>query len=1258
MRATTRATGHARLKTLSVALGVAFAPAAWGQALPDNTIDAPSASADGAPAQLMLAVRWDGHDLPGRLEAYADGGNVYLPLGALARQLSLPIVVRPEMGRASGFVLNDELNFDVNVATSMVRIGGRERSFDARHVIVMRDDLYVSTRLLARWLRLDMSVDLPSRLLDIMTNHGVLPPAATTHVLEADPNEPPARPPIPPDEKPTPLQVMVDGKPLPQRLNTYQAGAKVLLPLRELSRLLTLSITVSPETGSARGSVLSGAKSLDLDVGESTIWIGGREQHFDPHCVTVIGDDIYVSSIMLSHWLPVDLDADVKTGQLHVKPQRLLPVQERMAKAAAPAPAPAPAPIAAPAPASAAAAGPAKVAQPPPPRLQQKNLDSNLVILELKLDGHLLSDGFNAYLDGQTVLLPLGELARLLTLGINVQPERGTADGFVVREDRTFNLNLTESTVSLSGHDQVFEKQLVTVIGDDIYVSKDLLAHWLPIDFEVSLSNLELRVKPRQKLPLQERLARESSSPRQSVARVEDPGYERVISPIKLAGVPFIDQTLGTQYNKFGDGKSRLDANYTAYLTGDFLGMEGAAYVSSSRLKPEPQLRATLSRHEPDAHLLGPLKARSLSIGSVNVSSVPGILTGSPQGLGVTLSNRPLDQPTSFDRQTLRGPLPPGWDVTLYYNDALIQYQQSRPDGQYSFDDLPLSFGPNEFRLVFNGPLGQVRVERQNFLLDQSVVKPGELFYSMAQQRAKNGDLRSVGQVDFGLTKAIAGNAAVVRMPAEGGKERAYVQFGARGYWNSMITSAQLTTSQAGGALLDLALKTKVGIYSLDAQHLQRAGAYSSDVFSAGGDALRYRDKIRLTGTHLRTNAAPITVAVEAVRDVLDSGNSNLGVQGRVSSMIKGTAISNNLRLQHQPGMTNLDGSLQLSRRMLDVGVNAQLDYRLNHGAAFQAVSISADRSLDNGYRVNAGVLHNLSSRDASTTNGPFNTTTTTGLSNPGLLPGRATGQTTFNAGVSKNLGSFGLALTGSYSTRREASVGVQLFVALGRDPRSGSWTSDAQPLAGSGAVSARAFVDRNLNGVRDEGEEYVPNAGFIINGSGRHPSRTDDKGTAFIGRLAPNQYADIAIDTSTLEDPQWRPIKPGFRVLPRPGLVEVIEFPIASTTEIDGTVYLDDGSRHRGVGDAHVELIDGSGNVVDKTTSSPDGYYLFHQVLPGKYRLRIAPDQAATLNLGGQLERPMLVPFEGDFINGQDFELKLVGRGAPVALDGSGARP
>ena len=880
------------------------------------------------------------------------------------------------------------------------------------------------------------------------------------------------------------------------------------------------------------------------------------------------------------------------------------------------------------------------MAQTPPgaPARVQRGAEANLLVLEVRLEGHVLSDSFVAYQEGSAVLLPLGELSRLLTLGITVDAQSGTATGFVIREDRAFALNVGESLVSVNGREKSFEPHLASVIGDEIYVSSRLLAHWLPVNLPFDLARLQLEVKPRERLPLQERLEREDAGSRLRAAADDrrDLGYPRQVTPYAMAGMPFIDQTFGAEMlSSRASRESHLA--YTGYLTGDLLGMEGSVYLSTRRstasagtltlqdktasrdvsvTEPLPStadLRVTLARHDPDGALLGPLRARSFAIGSIIVPSVPNVMLGSPQGNGLMVSNRPLDQPTSFDRHTFRGNLPPGWDVTLYYNDALVAYQTARPDGQYAFEDLPLSFGPNEFRLVFNGPLGQVRVERQSFLLDQSLIAPGQTFYSIAEHRDEHGGVRSVLLADYGLTRSLSANAALVRKPLFGSdQERSYAQIGLRAYLDAMILSAQLTEEPGRGALAELAMKTRVRGYAIDLIHLQRQGRFDSDVLADASNGLRYRDTVRANGTLRSDSLPPLTLAFEASREALAAGGQRFDVAARVSAIVRGTALSNSFAWLQDVHDTSAFGTLQISRRMFDVGLSALVGYSLRPATRIESISITADRSLGDAYRLIAGVQRTVSS--------PL---------------------TTASVGLTKNLGSFGLGLNGSYSSKHEVAIGVQLFVAMGREPRTGAWSVDAQPLAGTGAISARAFVDKNMNGVRDPDEELVANAGFILNGGGRHPSRTDADGTAFIGRLAPGQYTDVALDPSTLEDPQWKPMTPGVRVLPRPGVVEVLEFPVVATSEIDGTVFLVGRSQRRGIGAARIELVDEQGSIVATTQSSSDGYYLLHQVLPGRYSLRIAPEQAEKLGLEGALARALTVPVDGDFINGQDFELK-----------------
>jgi hypothetical protein len=206
------------------------------------------------------------------------------------------------------------------------------------------------------------------------------------------------------------------------------------------------------------------------------------------------------------------------------------------------------------------------IAQPSPSR------DANLLLLEVRLDQHVLSDGLTAYQRGQNILLPLGGLAQLLTLAIRTQPAQGTASGFVLHENRTFYLDLPQARAVLGDKTETVDPALFEVRPDDIYVASQLLAHWLPLDLEVDFSGLALKVRAREPLPLQLRLKREQQGARAGIRQYEDPGYPRRDTPYRLLDTPFIDQTIGFDARRSG-GKTQVDARYTAFLTGDFLGL-------------------------------------------------------------------------------------------------------------------------------------------------------------------------------------------------------------------------------------------------------------------------------------------------------------------------------------------------------------------------------------------------------------------------------------------------------------------------------------------------------------------------------------------------------------------------------------------------------------------------------------------------------------------------------------------------------------
>jgi hypothetical protein len=838
----------------------------------------------------------------------------------------------------------------------------------------------------------------------------------------------------------------------------------------------------------------------------------------------------------------------------------------------------------------------------------QKN-EANLVLLEVRLGTQLLSEAVTGYELGRDVYLPLGEMARLLTLAIRVIPDEGRASGYILTEERNFSLDLQGRAVDIAGRPEAVDPAQVRVEGDEIYVASRLLSRWLPVDFDLDMSSLALKVRPREQLPLQARLARrERGSLPGTPGGYVDPGYPRLSTPYRLADVPFIDQTLGFSLDKRG-GRRQGETFYTGYLTADLLGMEAALYASRNRQDPSSGVRLTLGRNDPDGTLLGPLHARSALFGSVPLPGVANIAPSSPTGNGFALSNRPLDQPTSFDRHTLQGDLPPGWDVELYYNEALVGVQQSGPSGKYSFADQPLAYGPNEFRLVFHGPLGQTRVERQSFLLEQSALPRGALFYDLGAHRDLQGRERALAQFEWGASEHLNLTGGWQRLPLFD-TTRSYANLGLRSYWRDLILTADAVQAGDGGRLAQLGVKTRIRQVALSASHA-RLDAFTSEIFTPSGDPVRSRDELRAEGVLAFGSTAFFPLSLQLRRDVLSSGMENRDVEGRLSAYRDGIALSNGLRWQSLGGAKRADGLFQVSRRVAGVGLTGQLHYAIAPDAALGSAVVSADWYLPDGYLFNLGLARMFQDREL-----------------------RATGS------LNKSLGSYGLGVSGFYSNRHEYGIGVQLFMAMGLEPRSGRLLTEAQPMANMGAASLRVFLDKNLNGTMDADEEGIAGAGFTINGA-HYAVRTDAKGLAWLGRLPASLHTDIGLDADTLEDPQWQPQVKGVRIVPRPGKVSQVEFAVSVTGEIDGTTRLIGKGTRRPMGDLQLELVDATGKVVQSMSSAADGYYVMTGILPGSYLLRVAPAQLKRLGLQDTGMHIITIGRDGTVLNGRDLDVR-----------------
>ncbi|HYC89627.1 MAG TPA: SPOR domain-containing protein [Thermoanaerobaculia bacterium] len=824
--------------------------------------------------------------------------------------------------------------------------------------------------------------------------------------------------------------------------------------------------------------------------------------------------------------------------------------------------------------------------------------EEEIRILEYVLDDVVLSDAVAGYAGpGDGTLLPLAASAELLGVAITTDPERGTARGFVLNEKATFALDVARGSVTVAGKPRRFDRELVRLFADDIYVDSALLGEWLPVTFDVELFALRVRIRPREPLPLQTRLERERRIRHWRLRLAPaDPGYAPLPTRYQLFDAPSIDQSV-----RLSLAEERVHGSYATYATGDLLYMESEAYAAGTDADPFDDWRLTLRRRDPSGAIGGALHATELAVGHILQPSSALLSTTTDAAPGVLLTNLPLYRASEFDRHSFRGNLPPGWDVELYHNGSLVDYRQQQAGGQYAFDDVPMLFGMNFFRLVFYGPQGQRREEEHRFLLGESLTKRGRLEYRFAASAESRDERRGSLFLSYGLSRNLTATAELASLPTPRG-ERRFAKGGARMFWSALFAYADYAVDDLGGSAYEAGLQTRIAGVNLLASRTGVRDGYVSEALHAVGDPIVTRDRVRLDTAVPAWLLPRLPVSAELERQELASGHVRTVAQARVSASYKGLSISNRLIRTSTTGQpSRTEAGLQFSRHLRRTGVRGEVLYATSP-ARFSSANLTVERSVAAGYRLYASVARSF-------------------------LDGRHL----FTVGVDKSSGAFAAGVETRFTPSGDSLANVNLSAGIGRDPHLGTWMASARSRAGSGALSARVFLDRNRNDLFDAGDQPLEGVAFTVN-SVERAERTGRDGVVHLAGLSPHAPSDVAIAAHTLEDPQWDATRPGVRVMPRPGKAASVELAVVATSEIEGTVTRYRGARAEGAAAVAIELVSASGKVVQQTKSSYDGYYVVSKVRPGRYTLRI----------DGAPPRELTVSPDAPLVTGIDFRLGM----------------
>ncbi|MDE2596585.1 MAG: carboxypeptidase regulatory-like domain-containing protein [Sphingomonadales bacterium] len=837
----------------------------------------------------------------------------------------------------------------------------------------------------------------------------------------------------------------------------------------------------------------------------------------------------------------------------------------------------------------------------------QPNEDEAL-ILELHSGTYRIGDTLRGYQTPAGVCVDMSDLIQALDLPVRVDRKSRRATGWIFAESERFALDRDSSTVQTMNSEHRLAADAIHDSPEGWCAELSALSGWFGVTFKPDLGNMQILLETDRKLPFLAAIERRSRAARLSPSanRFDLSQLPRQDVPYTNWRSPSVDVLVSGTLQSASVGRTR-ELQYEAYASGEALGVSYDARLASDTTARPTNLRLRAYRNDPDGHLLGPIHATQLAGG--DVETYAGALTGqSAVGRGIFVSNRPLNRPSRFSVTTLRGELPAGWDAELYRNGQLLAFQADRGDGRYEFGDVELQFGQNDFEVTLYGPQGQIRHDRSQVPVGAESIPVGKTWY-WAGVVDQDRDL-----VDFAthITNPLTGwrwgvgvergidKRTVVGFEHQSlmlnGHRRNYLEATVQRAVGPMLVELSGAQQFGSGRAVKLQALGRVGRINFQAETLWIDGGYESELVQKN-DRRQYG--LRLD-SELKFGEQSVPV----------------GFSMRQTSGRDGTKVTEWLT-RASIGIRRLSLTAELGER-ISTGRGATPDDDGLRLGVLANVSVGKLRLRgDAHFRLN-GVKRGLESAQM---------VAETHVSAQSDLRGqiayvRDNRRADFTLGWVRQFNQFALRSEATVGTRGNVGLGLALAFSFGPDPADGGYRMTSDKLANNGQAVVTVFRDENGDGRREAGEGPVEGVEIEAGFSHGRP-QTNKLGRVIVDGLRPFIPVVVGVDEGTIPDPMLQPKGKGVVVVPRPGVAAEVELGLAPTGEVEGTLLGIDGQPREGAG---LELVDDRGQVIARTLTEFDGYFLFDQAPYGHYRMRLAASSAAALSARPEISADMTV--------------------------------
>jgi hypothetical protein len=557
---------------------------------------------------------------------------------------------------------------------------------------------------------------------------------------------------------------------------------------------------------------------------------------------------------------------------------------------------------------------------------------------------------------------------------------------------------------------------------------------------------------------------------------------------------------------------------------------------------------------------------------------------------GISLGNAPFLRSSRFGETVLRGRLDPGWEVEVYRNGRLIDWQRVDDRGTWEFS-VPLDYGQNPVEIRAYGPNGEVRITERAMRVDFDRIPGGTFEYGLSAGRTDFRDADFTGNADlrYGFNRFWTARAGYEGYELTDGRSQHHPYAGITGSIGEPLRLGAERVVDAwwrGATSLEPNADFRAGI-----EHYRYDRQGTGTILTNPGD--RDRTLLDLFWRPWRQRRG-FFLDFDAERLQTDFDRTTRTAIG-MTTRIRGIRTSAQLKEEwHRVDpVTWRSSAIALQGSM----VLRSVDYAWWHG-----VQVRLQGEIDTGGGIDDWVQ---------------------------LQVGRRVGQNArleFSAGwfrvAREPMFTLSLSSTGTHAyvnawANRDARGGVNTRVGaegsvLYNPERTGLETYPLRSL-GRGGLSGTVFIDANANGIYDTGERAVPGVRLV---AGELLAETDEFGRYSVWNLVPFEAADIQLDRGSLGNPLLVPVFETAAVAVSPNGFRRMDLPLIEGVELEGVLRTRQGDALHCPGKVPLKIVQIDGDREYSARCFSDGEFYLIGVVPGTYRLIPDPDWLAARGL------------------------------------------